>query len=314
MTDEEARLDEIMDVIGALTRNDLTRRASIGDGSHAFDEIAAGLNILAAELGKQQQIEAELRDRALRAEKMAAVGQLAASVAHEINNPAAFVLANLTALEERVSIITAIVREIRGLFPPDSEAGRALAQVFAQRQLTDTLRDAHDAARDCRTGMQRVVSIVKDLRSFPRKDGERGEPVSSSPRAGGAPAPERPKVLIIDDEQELLVAYERLFRKQFELTVADGGEKALAILAQDGEWDAILCDVMMPGVDGAGVLDGVKASHPHLLPRLAFCSGGAFTSDARAFAESLDRPLFEKPMSRAQVMAAVEQLRPKTRR
>jgi CheY-like chemotaxis protein len=126
-----------------------------------------------------------------------------------------------------------------------------------------------------------------------------------------APPPEsaRLKVLIIDDEDELLVAYQRLFGRHYELSLARGGREAVAMLEREPRWDAILCDIMMPDMDGTSVYEWVQENQPHLLGRLGFCTGGVFTPRSRELSDKVAGRLFEKPLSRAQVMAAVEELR-----
>jgi C4-dicarboxylate-specific signal transduction histidine kinase len=81
--------------------------------------------------------------RRTHSEKLATLGQLAASVVHEINNPVAFIGANLHYLEQEVLSET----------PPSREE---LAEVF----------------RETRVGVERVRQIVADLRGFSRMDEE----------------------------------------------------------------------------------------------------------------------------------------------
>lgn len=458
--DESARLGEIMDVLVAIASKDFSRRATVGDGSHLLDGIAAGLNMLAEEADKQTRVEQEYRRRIAHAERLAAVGQLAASVAHEINNPAAFVLTNLAAMEERLTSLESFVGEVRTCFPRDGFPDRRVAELLARSGADAALSETRRILEDSVSGVDRVVAIVKDLRGFARTPDERIEEVSltdvcedacklvahevvyrarcvknfeSTPRilanriqltqvltnlllnaaqsivegdrennlvelstgvqgdrvfvrvrdtGVGIPEDVRPrlfepffttkpgdrgtglglavsseivrkhrgeirfeskpgqgtvfeillpvdtglarrtappvplptadvrlKVLIIDDEQELLVAYQRLFGRRYDLTLAKGGREAVEILERDPKWDAILCDIMMPDLDGTAVYEWVEQHRPDVLTRLGFCTGGVFTPRSRALAERVAGRLFEKPLSRAQVMAAVEDLR-----
>src|SRR5690606_17161169 len=68
---------------------------------------------------------------------------------------------------------------------------------------------------------------------------------SASPRAS--------RVLIVDDEASLVRAYRRVLGRNHEVVGAYGGEEALRLLARDDHFDLILCDLMMPRVDGVGV-------------------------------------------------------------
>ncbi len=65
------------------------------------------------------------------------------------------------------------------------------------------------------------------------------------------------------------------------------------------------------GVGKGQTVAFLAANTPELLDRLGFCTGGVFTPRSRALADRVAGRLFDKPLSRTQVMAAVEQLRPK---
>lgn len=306
--DENARLGELMEVIVALARNEFDKRASVGDGSHVLDGISTGVNMLAEEVSRRHKLEQEYKERILQAEKLAALGQLAARVAHEVNNPAAAALANISVLEERLSQVDAFVRTLRSSFTPGSEADCRIAEALLKHDTVSALREMREILSERSTAVQRITTVVNNLKSLidvPSAD-------SLIPKPGPPPAQARPRVLIVDDEPELLSAYRRLFAKHYDLSLASGGREALEILAGDERWDAILCDVMMPELDGAAVFEWVTANKPALLERLAFCSGGTFTPRSVELARRLEGRLLEKPLSRAQVMAAIESLRPKS--
>lgn len=82
------------------------------------------------------------------------------------------------------------------------------------------------------------------------------------------------RILVVDDEVNLVRAYRRYLGRRHDVVVAYGGEEALAVLATDEDFDLILCDLMMPGVDGVGVYERLRREQPHLLDRIVFCSGG----------------------------------------
>jgi CheY-like chemotaxis protein len=130
------------------------------------------------------------------------------------------------------------------------------------------------------------------------------------PAAPAAPRPDvrRPRVLVVDDERLLLDAYARVLDQEFELAVVDGGGAAIGILGADGDWDAVLCDVMMPDVDGVAVHDWVRDHRPALLPRLIFCTGGAFTPRTLAFTERKGVRLLHKPIGLRELRAVVKEV------
>ena len=91
----------------------------------------------------------EMRARLSLADRMASVGTLAAGVAHEINNPLAYVIANLD-----------FARQELGAVAPDGAARND---------------EVPEALKEAREGAERVRLIVKDLKMFSRPDDERME-------------------------------------------------------------------------------------------------------------------------------------------
>jgi signal transduction histidine kinase len=92
------------------------------------------------------------------ADRRISIGRLAAGVAHEINNPLAFIEANLSFVAEAVD-----------------EAQRALAPAAAFAPVRASLAEMAGAVGDARQGSSRVRHIVRQLKNFSREDvGERG--------------------------------------------------------------------------------------------------------------------------------------------
>ncbi len=100
------------------------------------------------DISERKQIEAKL----MVADRMASVGTLAAGVAHEINNPLAYVLSNLELIVEQV-------RELAS----GSPSGR--------------LTELADMAVEARHGAERVRKIVRGLKAFSRADDEQRVPL-----------------------------------------------------------------------------------------------------------------------------------------
>lgn len=72
------------------------------------------------------------------------------------------------------------------------------------------------------------------------------------------------RVLVIDDEENLRDMLTRAFRRRgFEVSVAESGEKGVAA-ARAAEFDVVICDVVMTGMDGFAVLEELKREQPLL--------------------------------------------------
>ncbi|MEK6663049.1 MAG: PAS domain S-box protein [Pseudomonadota bacterium] len=114
----------------------------------------------------------EAQNQLLQSEKMASVGQLAAGVAHEINNPIGYVYSNLGTLEEYVQDLFSMVASYEELEPVIAD-GEVLERVRAAREKIDLkfLRDDTRALMsETREGITRVKKIVQDLKDFSRID------------------------------------------------------------------------------------------------------------------------------------------------
>lgn len=70
------------------------------------------------------------------------------------------------------------------------------------------------------------------------------------------------KVLFVDDDQNILASYQRVFRKQFTLHTAMGGEEALAIVASHGPFAVIVSDMQMPSMNGVKFLAKARKLTP----------------------------------------------------
>ncbi len=103
------------------------------------------------------------------------------------------------------------------------------------------------------------------------------------------------RVLVIDDEPMIHRALKRLLKHQ-EVVAALGVTSALAALAEQPEFDIILCDLMM--IDGTGMdfYERLKNERPELLDRVVFMTGGAFTERARRFVEQVPNQKVMKPL------------------
>jgi len=118
----------------------------------------------------------------LQTEKMASIGQLAAGVAHEINNPMGFIHANLFQMTEYVADLRQIWSRaevlLKAIGGDDADAVQVAAAELTEAA-TDLdvgflLQDLAKAIRESQEGSERIRHIVQDLRDFSHQDtGER---------------------------------------------------------------------------------------------------------------------------------------------
>jgi signal transduction histidine kinase/CheY-like chemotaxis protein len=136
-------------------------------------------------------------------------------------------------------------------------------------------------------------------------------PVASRPRAvavpeSPVPLPRARRILLIDDEAAVGRALEPLLAPETEVVFEQRAGDALARLAR-GEWfDAIVCDLMMPEINGIELYAHLADVAPDCRNRIIFMTGGAFTPDARAFLDQLDRPHLAKPFSELELRHAID--------
>lgn len=116
---------------------------------------------------------------------------------------------------------------------------------------------------------------------------------------------QRLRLLIIDDDAMVLSALRRRLRRRYETVTVLGGSDALARLEEDPDFDSIVCDLMMPDIDGKAFYDKVKEDHPELADRIVFMSGGAFTPRLRKFAAAVSNAVLQKPVTREDLEAAL---------
>ena len=110
--------------------------------------------------------------KVLHQEKMASIGQLAAGVAHEINNPIGFINSNLSTLGKYLSRLTGFLAAqsecIAAGAPP--EKVESVRRQQANLKIDYIVKDLEDLVRESMEGAERVRSIVADLKIFSRMD------------------------------------------------------------------------------------------------------------------------------------------------
>jgi len=108
----------------------------------------------------------------IHSEKMNAMGKLVAGVAHEINNPIAFVYSNVFSLEKYIGELVQSYVELEELAKTstDQKVSGMTKEIREKYDLNFLVDDISDMTIQSKTGLERVKTIIEDLRKFSRLD------------------------------------------------------------------------------------------------------------------------------------------------
>lgn len=119
---------------------------------------------------KQRKAELQrLQGQIVQSEKMASLGQLAAGVAHELNNPAGFIYGNMEILRECSQGLERLLEFYEGI--QLSQVDTARVQIIKDEiDYKNTVGDLTSIITDCHDGAERIRDVVQNLRLFSRLD------------------------------------------------------------------------------------------------------------------------------------------------
>jgi two-component system NtrC family sensor kinase len=110
------------------------------------------------------------------------------------------------------------------------------------------------------------------------------------------------RVLVVDDEQVILdLLGEVLSNQGYRVDTAASAKSALAKLGEY-DYDMIICDVRMPGMDGAQLYAEVKRTRPELARRFVFSTGDVIGQKTREFLKDSGTDWLRKPFTGEQLM------------
>ena len=117
---------------------------------------------------------------------------------------------------------------------------------------------------------------------------------SEDPDPSGVRLQRRLHILVADDEPLVGAALKRALAAH-DVTVVECGAAAVAAINDDGPFDLVICDVMMPDLSGPRVYEAVRPTHPELLRRFVFITGGVLHEASRRFLSSVHTQVLHKP-------------------
>jgi PAS domain S-box-containing protein len=117
-------------------------------------------------------------------------------------------------------------------------------------------------------------------------------------------------VLVVDDEPDIAEMLAEMLRKLgYRLDVKVSGEAAQAALSER-DYDAVLCDLRLPGLDGPALYDWMTEHRPHMCTRTAFITADTLSASSHRFLARAGRPILEKPFVPADLRQLLAQLLP----
>lgn len=121
-------------------------------------------------------------------------------------------------------------------------------------------------------------------------------------------APRRARVLVVDDEPEVVELVSEILSKEgFDIDAAASAEAALALI-ETRQHALILTDLNMPGIGGKGFFEMVAARRPALARRIGFVTGDTMSPPVRRFLESSGQPYLEKPIAPAELRSLARRM------
>jgi two-component system NtrC family sensor kinase len=134
----------------------------------------------------------------------------------------------------------------------------------------------------------------------------------AAPQSGNSPLSEPVhagrSALVVDDEPEVgVVLSEMLTALGMRCDVMTSGEAAVGQL-KGQDYDAIICDVRLPGIDGPALYAWITEHRPHLCARTAFVTGDTLGQASERFLTQKLRPFLERPFLPADVRRLIDEL------
>jgi signal transduction histidine kinase len=154
-----------LDVLELCVARGLERRTLLRNARRYKDDLENRNTELARRKAELEHVQAQL----VHSEKMASLGQLAAGIAHELNNPAGFIFSNMAVLPQYLARLERMLSTYDKISLLDSDAER-IRTAKSETDYDNILGDLTSIAADSYSGAERIRDVVQNLRLFSRLD------------------------------------------------------------------------------------------------------------------------------------------------
>ncbi len=117
------------------------------------------------------------------------------------------------------------------------------------------------------------------------------------------------RILVIDDEINILNSLRRILDGKYIVDTALGAEKASKLFVNSNTcFDVILCDFMMPNMNGEDFYHFISKTSPQLKNKIIFMTGGKYTDDMQKFFDDTSMMTLPKPFSTEELLLTIEKV------
>jgi two-component system NtrC family sensor kinase len=115
-------------------------------------------------------------------------------------------------------------------------------------------------------------------------------------------------ILLVDDNHEVREGLARVLRSSgYTVATAENGLEALTALEAD-QYRAVICDIMMPVMDGIRLYQLIQARHPDATKHVLFVSAWFDDPEVQSFLTQTGRPVLQKPFDISDFLKAVQEV------